>query len=200
MRSDSVLVVVDVQNDFCHSDGVFGRVGIDLTGIQASVDILLPLVDAARVASVPVVFVKTHHDVWNNSGAFDERGMRQAVRAEICATGTWGAEYYRVLPVKGDYEIVKHRYSAFVGTSLDVVLRSLARSTVIVAGVTTNVCVESTIRDACMRDYWTMLVEDCAGAPTRSEHESAVNNVRRYFGSVTDSVSLMATWMTASVK
>jgi nicotinamidase-related amidase len=62
--------------------------------------------------------------------------------------------------------------------------------------VTTNVC--ATIRDACMRDYWTMLVEDCAGAPTRAEHESAVYNVRKYFGSVTDSVSLMATWMTAS--
>jgi len=198
MTSDSVLIVVDVQNDFCHADGVFGGAGIDLTGIQAAVDKLLPFIDAARVASVPVIFVKTHHDAWNNSGAFNERGMRQAVRAEICATGTWGAGYYRVRPAPSDYEIIKHRYSAFVGTSLDVVLRSIQRSTVIVAGVTTNVCVESTIRDACMRDYWTMLVEDCAGAPTRAEHESAVYNVRKYFGSVTDSVSLMATWMTAS--
>ena len=89
--------------------------------------------------------------------------MRKAARAEICATGTWGAEYYRVQPTNDDCEVVKHRYSAFVGTTLEVILRSLARQTVVVTGVTTNVCVESTVRDAYMRDYRPLLVEDCTG-------------------------------------
>lgn len=191
---DSVLIVVDVQNDFCHPEGVFGKAWIDLSRMQASVDKLLPLIDAARSSGVPVIFAKTHHDAWNNSTAFDDRYMRKAARAEICATGTWGAEYYRVRPTTDDCEVVKHRYSAFVGTTLEVVLRSLARPNVLVTGVTTNVCVESTIRDACMCDYRAVLVEDCAGAPTREEHESAVYNVRTYFGSVTDSASLIAAW------
>jgi ureidoacrylate peracid hydrolase len=189
---DSVLIVVDVQNDFCHPEGVFGRAGLDLSGPQAAVEKILPLIEAARAGSVPVIFVKTHHDAWNNSRVFDDRHMRKAAGAEICATGTWGAEYYRVRPAADDCEIVKHRYSAFVGTNLEVVLRSLARQTVFVTGVTTNVCVESTIRDAFMRDYQSVLVEDCAGAPTKKEHESAVHNVRTYFGSVTDSASLLA--------
>ena len=112
---DSVLIVVDVQNDFCHDLGVFGKASVDLRGMQASVDNLLPFIEAARVARVPVIFVKTHHDAWNNSPAFADRYMRKAARAEICATGTWGADYYRVRPTADDCEVVKHRYSAFVG-------------------------------------------------------------------------------------
>ena len=190
--NDSVLIVVDVQNDFCHPGGAFGKAGLDLSGPQAAVDKLLPLIDAARTGGMPVIFVKTHHDAWNNSRAFDDRYMRKAARAEICATGTWGAEYYRVHPAAEDCEVIKHRYSGFAGTNLDVILRSLARETLFVTGVTSNVCVESTIRDACMRDFRAVLVEDCAGAPTRKEHESAVHNVRTYFGKVTDSASLIA--------
>jgi ureidoacrylate peracid hydrolase len=191
---ESVLIVVDVQNDFVHSDGVFGQTGLDLSAMQASVDNLLSLIDAAHAARVPVIFIKTHHDAWNNSPAFVERFVRKSAGAEICATGTWGADYYRVRPTASDHEVVKHRYSAFVGTSLEVVLRSLGRTTVLVTGVTTNVCVESTVRDACMRDYRAVLVTDCAAAPTKEEHESAIHNVRTYFGSVTDSATVMTAW------
>ena len=191
---DSVLIVVDVQNDFVHAGGVFGKAGMELGSMQASVEKLLPLIDAARMAGVPVIFIKTHHDAWNNSPAFDDRSVRQTAGTEICATGSWGADYYRVQPTVLDYEVIKHRYSAFVGTTLEVVLRSLGRTTVLVTGVTTNVCVESTVRDACMRDYRAVLVADCAGAPTPAEHENAVYNVRTYFGSVTDSAALLAAW------
>ena len=191
---DSVLLVIDVQNDFCHPEGLFAKAGLELNGIQACIEKLLPLIDVARSSALPLIFVKTFHDAWNNSPSFIERHMRKAARAEICATGTWGAAYYRVEPTKDDCEVVKHRYSAFVGTTLEVILRSLARQTVVVTGVTTNVCVESTVRDAYMRDYRPVLVEDCTGAPTRQEHESAIHNVRTYFGSVTDSASLMALW------
>lgn len=192
--ADSVLIVVDVQNDFCHDDGVFGKSGVDLRGMQASVDNLLPFIEAARAAHVPVIFVKTHHDAWNDSPAFTQRHIRREAHAEICATGTWGAEYYRVRPTAGDCEVLKHRYSAFVGTTLEVVLRSLGRPRLLFAGVTTNVCVESSLRDACMRDYRAVLVADCAGAVTKEEHEGAIHNVRTYFGSVSDSASLMAAW------
>jgi ureidoacrylate peracid hydrolase len=191
---DSVLLVVDVQNDFCHPEGLFAKAGLDLTDVQACVEKILPLIHVARTSGVPVIFVKTCHDAWNNSAGFLERHMRKAARAEICATGTWGAEYYRVEPTKDDCEVIKHRYSAFIGTGLEVILRSLTRQTIVVTGVTTNVCVESTVRDAYMRDYRPVLAEDCTGAPTRQEHESAVHNVRTYFGSVTDSESLIDSW------
>src|SRR5262245_48839085 len=120
---DSVLLVVDVQNDFCHPEGLFAKAGLDLTGVQACVEKILTVIQAARASGIPVIFVKTCHDAWNNSAGFVERHMRKAARAEICATGSWGAEYYRVEPTKDDCEVVKHRYSAFVGTNLEVILR-----------------------------------------------------------------------------
>jgi ureidoacrylate peracid hydrolase len=99
-----------------------------------------------------------------------------------------------VAPAPDEGVVVKHRYSAFVGSRLPVVLRALGRPTLVLAGVTTNVCVESTARDAFMRDHEVVLVEDCAGAFTRAEHEAAVHNVRAYFGRVLDAATLEGHW------
>ena len=193
----SVLLVIDVQNDFCHDDGVFGQAGLHLGAIQQAVENLLSFIEAARRAHVPVVFVKTHHDRWTNSPAWLTRHIRRGRRVEICAIGSWGAEFYRVSPGPEDRVIVKHRYSAFMGTSLEVVLRSLARPTLLLTGATTNVCVESTARDAFMRDYHAVMVEDCVAAPTKEEHEATLYNMRTYFGHVSDSATIAALWQPA---
>ena len=186
----SVLVVIDVQNDFCHDDGVFGQAGIELSAIQAAAENLLGFIEATRRIEVPIIFVKTHHDRWTNTPAWLTRHVRRGRGVEICATGSWGAEFYRISPTPADRVIVKHRYSAFMGTSLEVVLRSLGRPTLLVTGATTNVCVETTARDAFMRDYHVVLVEDCTGAPTKEEHEGTLHNMRTYFGHVTDSTGV----------
>jgi ureidoacrylate peracid hydrolase len=190
-----VLVVVDVQNDYCHEDGVFGRAGRDLGPIQAAVERLLGLVETARRARVPVIWVRTQHDRWTDSAMWLGRQVRAA--GAICATGSWGAELYRVAPAPDECVVVKHRYSAFVGTRLPVVLRALGRPTLVLAGVTTNVCVESTARDAFMRDWAVVLVEDCAAAVTKAEHDAAVHNVRTYFGRVLDAAAVEEGWTTA---
>lgn len=189
----ATLLVVDVQNDFCHERGAFGRRGIDLGAIQQSVETLLGLIDTARKVSLPVIFIKTHHDRWTNSSTWLSRGPR-ASGEEICATGSWGAEFYRVQPAPGERVVVKHRYSGFYMTELEMVLRVLGRQSVLVTGVASNVCVESTAREAFMRDYHVVLVEDCAGAATKEEHEAACANIRGYFGRVLDSQNLVALW------
>ncbi len=190
----SVLVVIDVQNDFCHDDGVFGQAGIQLSAIQAAVESLLSFIEAARSAGLPIIFVKTHHDRWTNTPAWLTRHIRRGRGAEICATGSWGAEFYKVSPGPDDRVVIKHRYSGFFGTDLDVILRSLGRPTLLFTGATSNVCVETTARDAFMRDYHVVLVEDCTGAPTKEEHESALHNMRTYFGHVTDSTGVAFLW------
>lgn len=186
------LVVVDVQNDYCHADGAFGRAGRDLGAIQAAVERIVAFVEVARRARVPVIWVRTQHDGWTDS----PRWARREVRAvgEICATGSWGAELYQVAPRPDECVVIKHRYSAFVGTRLPVVLRALGRPVLLFCGVTTNVCVESTVRDAFMRDWDAVLVEDCTAALTTGEHAAAVENVRRYFGRVLDSATLGGDW------
>jgi ureidoacrylate peracid hydrolase len=192
---EATLLVIDVQNDYCHADGVFGRAGKDLTAIQAAVERIEGLVAAARRAGVPLIWVRTEHDRWTDSAAWLSREVRAA--GTICAPGSWGAEFYRVQPAPGECVVVKHRYSAFVGSRLPVVLRGLGRRTLVLTGVTTNVCVESTARDAFMRDWPVALVEDCAAALTKGEHEAAVHNVRTYFGRVLDAATLESGWFTA---
>jgi ureidoacrylate peracid hydrolase len=93
--------------------------------------------------------------------------------------------------------VVKHRYSGFVGTELEVILNAIERRSVLVTGVSTNVCVESTIRDACMRDYHAVLVEDCCAAMSKPEHDASLNNVGRYFGRVLDSQTIASHWSLA---
>jgi ureidoacrylate peracid hydrolase len=191
--SRAVLLIVDIQNDFCHQQGGLGRAGIPMDAIQAAVGRLPRLIEAARQAGVPVIFVKTQHGRWDTSPVWRTPTIRKS-SGELCAPNSWGAEFFRIRPSPDDCVIVKHRYSAFVGTDLEVVLRSLARSTLVLAGVTTNVCVESTARDAFMRDYHVVLVRDCTAALTREEHDAAVRNIGTYFGRVVTSEAVTASW------
>ena len=190
-----VLLVVDVQNDYCHDEGAFGRAGREMGAIQTAVERLLDVVAAARPANVPIVWVRTEHDRWTDSAAWLGRDVRSA--GPICPTGTWGADFYRVAPAPGERVITKHRYSAFVGTPLPVVLRALGRPVLVIAGVTTNVCVESTARDAFMHDWQVVLLADCAAALTKAEHDAAVHNVRTYFGRVAEAATVERAWAEA---
>lgn len=196
--TECVLLVVDVQNDYCHDGGVFGRAGFSLGAIQAAVERIEAFVVVARRAGVPVIWVRTEHGHLTDSPTWLGRGVRMA--GAICAAGSWGAELYRVRPADSEAVVVKHRYSAFVGSPLPVMLRALGRPILLMAGVTTNVCVESTARDAFMRDWRVVLLEDCTAAPTKSEHESAVHNIRNYFGRVLDAAALEGYWTTPGVR
>ena len=105
-----------------------------------------------------------------------------------CEAGTWGWNYYGdVRPRDGDCEIIKHRYDAFIDTDLDLVLRSRGIRTLIVCGVTTNVCVESTTRHAFFLDYYCVVPGDCVAAYGDGLHKMALRNIDFLFGEVADS-------------
>lgn len=186
----SVLVVIDVQNDFCHGKGFFCKEGRDLGHVQQMMPNLVSLLKKCRQVKMPIVFVRTFHSAWTNSPAWLMRGGGVAKKAPVCAPNSWGAEFYEVQPQSDDYVVTKHRYSAFVGTDLDLVLRSNGFQTMLFAGVATNVCVESTLRDAYHRNYNVILVEDCCAAYSAEEHAGTLANVSKHFGIVTDSKTL----------
>jgi ureidoacrylate peracid hydrolase len=188
----AAVLVVDVQNDFCHERGAMGRLGFNMGPIQSSVCTLAQFVESARLAEIPVIFIATQHSETTNSQSWLARGPRRG--GEICAVGSWGAEFYGLAPAPSEPVVIKHRYSGFLGTDLDLVLRARERRSVLVTGVSTNVCVESTVRDACMLDYYAVLVSDCCGALTRAEHEAALHNVSSYFGRVVDSNMITEHW------
>lgn len=191
----AALLVVDVQNDFCHSEGGLGKRKMNLAMIQESVEILADLIAEARSRNVPIIFVRTVHGPWTNSDAWVERFKDVSVeQIPMCVEESWGADFYVVRPQPGDPVVVKHRYSAFYGTDLDVILRARGIKTLIMTGVATNVCVETTARDGYMRDYHIVLVDDCCATTSVEDHEATLRNIRNHFGVVAKAAEVKAAW------
>lgn len=192
-RGETAILVVDVQNDFCHSEGALARLGCSVVAVQESVQHLVRFLDAARDRGIPIIFIRTHHDVWTDSRVWKARKLYDPANM-ICQTGSWGAEFFAVQPDPDEYVVTKHRYSAFVDTNLDLVLRSLNIRNLVVVGYTTNVCVESTVRSAAMQDYAVTVVRECTAALTPAEHEGALYNVATYFGQVLTAAEVLSYW------
>jgi nicotinamidase-related amidase len=199
---NAAIVVVDVQNDFCHPDGSLSRLGADVSAAQEMVPRLLGLIDAAHEADVPVVLVQTVHDATNDSPAWLARfdSQHRPGRGElVCRTGSWGAQLYLIAPRPEDRIVTKSRYSAFAGTNLDIQLRTLGVSSLLFTGVATETCVESSVRDGLFNDYYVSLVEDCSASYDSDAHEASAKVIARHFGTVVSSDRLRSRWRSPAV-
>ena len=192
----AVIVVVDVQNDFCRPDGALGRAGAFTADAMAMIPTLERLLDAARAGGTRVVWLQTIHEDATDSDPW--RGRRLNASADICRKGTSGIDFTGVAPLADEPVVVKHRYSGFVNTRLDSVLRTLHAQTLIMTGVSTNVCVESTARHGFMLDYNIVFVDDCCAAYSREEHEGALYNMRTHFGTVAPADAVIDAWLHTS--
>lgn len=191
---NSALLVIDVQNDFIAQGGFADKVGWALEYNQLAVENLKALLAAARRAGVPVIFVKSNYDDIFLSLPMRERNERRGLRMPRCIRGTWGAEFYEVQPEAEDAIVTKHRYSAFVDTELNAVLRALNVQTLILTGVYTEVCVESTARDGYFLDYYVVIVSDCSATTSEEAHIDALARCERDFGVVAQGAEVMAVW------
>ena len=187
----AAIIVVDVQNDFCHPAGSAGKAGSDTAGAMAMIPRLQGLLDAARAVGTRVIFVQTIHTEETDSQAWV--GRHDTPRL-TCRKGTWGAEFTTVAPGLGEPVVNKHRYSAFINTRLDSILRTYKIESLIMTGVATNVCVESTARDGFMLDYNIVFVGDCSAAYSQTLHDGTLENMRRHFGVVLNHHEVIAHW------
>jgi ureidoacrylate peracid hydrolase len=195
----TAVVIIDVQNDFCHEEGYLRKLGLDISASQAMIPTLENFIAAARKTEARVVFVQ---GIYNNrylSGPFMDKDRKGGLTVERCMEGTWGADFYRVSPLPYEDVVQKHRYSAFAGTHLDALLKQAGIQTLILAGVTTNVCVESTARDGFMRDYYIVFLSDCTATYNPDVHESTLRNIDRHFGMVADSTAVIKCWAGSGV-
>ncbi|WP_241387014.1 cysteine hydrolase family protein [Rhodococcus sp. CH91] len=193
------LVVIDMQNDFCSPDGALAGCGFDVSAAVTMTPRLAELIAGARHAGVPVVWVRTEHDETTDSPQWLGRvgdGPGTARTGLTCRPGTVGAEFYGVRPAPGEPVIVKHRFSAFVGTDLDRVLRSRGIESLLFTGVATEICVESSLRSALFHEYWVSLVEDCAASYSPAAHAASVAVVAQNFGTVVTADGLLPRWAT----
>jgi ureidoacrylate peracid hydrolase len=192
--SAAALVVVDVQNDFCHDEGAFARMGRDVEPIRAMVPRLQELIDAARTAGVPVIFLAYTQSDATESDVLVEQRSRGRAGLPYCREGTFGVELYEVAPKPGESVIAKRRYSGFIGTDFDVILRSTGRRTLVMTGIATNGCVEATARDGFMHDYYIVMVDDCCACYSAELHQATLTNCRDAWGVVATSDELMSIW------
>ncbi|MED4923975.1 cysteine hydrolase [Anoxybacillus geothermalis] len=190
----TAVLVVDVQNDFCHPKGAFGLKGADLSMVKEMMPNLKRLLQSARnpMHRVPVIFIQTIHEPWTDSETWSFRIKGNS--GNICRKDSWGSDFFKVAPQPDEAVVVKHRYSAFIHTRLDSVLRTLKIKTLVLTGVSTNVCVESTARDGFMLDYDIVFLEDCCAAYSRKAHEMTLENIQNYFGTVAHSSQVIECW------
>ncbi len=188
----TAVIVVDVQNDFIHDRGSLGTAGRHVKANQACVPAIRTMLDQARQVGMKAVWVKTEHAPWTDTAPWVGRIRKlQDIRKNpICVKGTWGAEFYELEPKANEPIVIKHRYNAFLNTDLDMILQSMRIRTAVIAGVTTNVCVESTAREVCMRNYYGVVLSDCCAADTEEEHRASLYTIDNYFGIVATSAEM----------
>lgn len=192
----SALIVIDVQNDFCHPEGALGKKGLDVSMVHGIMPRLHALIDTAHDCGSPVIYVNNTEDESTDATAWIMRpdGNENNPNAGVTRRGIWGAEFYELEPVHSDFVIEKYRFNAFLNTRLDAVLGTLKVETLVFTGLATNVCVATSVTHAVMIGYHVVLAEDASAAWSADAHAAAVENIRLYVGKVADCASIKAYW------
>lgn len=207
----AAVIVVDMQNDFGSNGGMFQRAGIDISEIQAVVQPISRVLNAARAAGMLVIYLKMEFEPdlsdtggpdapnWlthlNLGGIGAPTVTPDGSNGRILIRDTWNTAIVDSLtPIDNDLVVSKHRFSGFFETKLDAILRARGITHLVFTGCTTSVCVESTLRDAYFRDYHCLLLSDCCAEPigaqfSRSNHDATVLLVEIMFGRVSDSAA-----------
>jgi nicotinamidase-related amidase len=174
--SRAALLLVDCQVDFASPDGLMARQGHDVTAAQKALRNAALLADAARSAGVPCLFARLITRPGDETPMMQEWKVRHGREGDppLCREGTRGAEFAGVTPVAGEAIFSKSRYNAFAGTELDGHLRTRKRDTLVIAGLTTECCVDSTARDAFERDFHVVIVSDAVAAYDKALHDAAL--------------------------
>lgn len=182
LDSAPALIVVDMQNGFCHTQGSFAKMGIqsDPTAIVPQIN---QLRSAFHAANVPVLFLRTAYNADYSDRRVRDRNDR-VEQLQGLMRGSWDAEILdEFTPKPGEEVIDKTRNSGFFRTSLEATLKERGINHLIVTGVGTDVCVESTVRDAYQLDFAVTTVSDATGTCNESDHLAALHALRLFGGS-----------------
>jgi ureidoacrylate peracid hydrolase len=198
----TALIIIDPQHDFCSERGALAqRFGLDMTDIQAAVPRLNSFIEECRNSGILVVWIR---EVFSDDKMHSNQKALWGGGKDIwlIPEGGKGTDWYEKMtpPKPGEPIITKWQYDGFEDTDLHLLLQGRGIKTLLMTGFTTNVCVETTARHGYIKGYYIVLVSDCAAAPTRSEHEAGVFNIKTYFGHVTTSDYLAGIWNEAPAK
>ena len=194
--SRTALLLVDCQVDFASPDGQMAQRGYDITEAQAALGNAALLASAARKAGVPCLFARLVTWPGNETPMLREWKSRRGQDGDplLCREGSKGAESVGVTPLPGEAVFSKSRYNAFAGTGLDDHLKTLKRDTLVIAGFTTECCVDSTARDAFERDYHVFIASDAVAAYEPDLHKGALKALALNCAVLAPTTDILLAW------
>ncbi|WP_121743794.1 cysteine hydrolase family protein [Natronorubrum halophilum] len=180
----TALVVVDMQNGFCHPEG-----SLYAPGSEAVIEPIAALVERASRSGARILYTRDVHppEQFEDAHYYDEFEQW----GEHVLEGTWEAEIVDELPVEeADHVVEKHTYDAFYNTELEGWLDARGIDDLVICGTLANVCVLHTGGSAGLRDFRPLMVEDCIGAIEDDHREYALDHADWLFGEVVESDAL----------
>ena len=192
----TALLVVDMQNAFCHKEGTLGISGVDTEHLSSVVGPLRALIQRCQGVGMPVLWTLQEHFPIDHRRGRKRLPSHTSRRKRVAALlGTWDAEIIdelKDLATNPTFVIRKHRFGAFHETRMHVVLEMLGIGALLIAGVTTNACVETTIREAYLRDYDVIGVTDCIAGINARWEAAALEVWHQYFAETCISADVYA--------
>jgi len=196
----TAVVVIDMQNAYASPGGYVDLAGFDISGSAGVIGRIAQVLTIARGAGMPVVYLQNGWDPdyveaggpgspnWHKSNALKTMRARPDLAGQLLARGGWDYELVDALaPQPGDIRVHKTRYSAFFNSQLDSILRSRGIRTIVFVGIASNVCVESTLRDAFHLEYFSVMLEDATHhLGPDYVRDATVYNVETFFGWVSN--------------
>jgi ureidoacrylate peracid hydrolase len=198
---ESAVIVVDMQNAFAKQGAYFDLAGFDISATQRIIEPCRKIIDAARANGIKILYFQMgfSQDLSDKGAPDSPSSIKSRVlsrlrehpewRDKLYIYDTWGAEIIEELsPQQQDIVVKKQKYDGFIGTNLDIILRTLGINTLFFIGTATNICVESTLRHAFFLDYFSILLSDAVSqlGPVVAQ-EATIFNVQSTFGWVTSS-------------
>ncbi|WP_395815677.1 cysteine hydrolase family protein [Devosia sp.] len=195
-KHDTAVLVVDMQRAFMSDTDSLGRSGLDMSPLRAAIPGCVKLVNLARASGVPVIFTRyVYMPGMVDFGAL--HGVAPEARLASNSLG-FGTEEIELIPELGarpdEVVIDKSRPSAFYGTRLEPVLTGMGVRNLIICGVTTNICVETTARDAGQRDYGTYVIKDAVAEFLPERNHYALFGIAWMFGHVAELAQVERSW------
>jgi ureidoacrylate peracid hydrolase len=193
--SSDALLVIDMQNSFCHPDGVMRSLAGPIARYDELLSTLGRTITELRSRGVPIVYLRmVFQPNYADADAVFRRLLPEAMRRGGLARGSWDAEIINELaPHAEDTVVDKTRFDGFIATPLATILASLGTRRLLVSGAYTNVCVETTCKSAYQYDFEPTLFADCVGALDQRMHDRAIDVLRESpFAEVTTAADYLA--------
>lgn len=184
-KERSALLIIDMQNGFIHPEGSLPRMGLDTSRTSQAIEPVQKLKAAFKAQNLPVIYIRHEHRADGTDAGLIAKVFPPIMDLGHCKEGTWDSEIIDALkPDADDYVVKKHRFSAFYNTPLEEILRGLGVDILVISGIATNVCVESTVRDAFYRDYNVFVPQEATAGFTEEQEMGALGNFHFAFARV----------------